>query len=28
VVDELERTVPDHTTVLPLRIAPEGASLA
>jgi homoserine kinase len=28
VVDELERTLPDHTTVLPLRIAPEGASLA
>jgi homoserine kinase len=28
VVTELERTVPDHTTVLPLRIAPEGASLA
>lgn len=28
VADELKRTVPDNTTVLPLRIAQEGASLA
>lgn len=28
VAAEIERTVPEHTTVLPLRIAQEGASLA
>ena len=28
VVDELERTVPANTMVIPLRIAQEGASLA